>query len=190
MFFSTPRKSPRKHASSHSPSQPVSRVYLCMKWENEHEDCLLNILKEFLEEGTRPPYGKPIISRIAQRVNNRLADSTQYTDYQVGEKIRRLRTKHANYLQLKRDNNGTGFRWDDDLGMINATPEQWEHIRTDAKLNKYYKFHTGPPRNFEKMCYVFTGSIATGTYKHARTQSPSDFDCDGANKQIKGKEEM
>jgi hypothetical protein len=29
-----------------------------------------------------------------------------------------------------------------------------------------------------KLCYVFTGSIATGPYRYASTQSPSDSDCD------------
>ena len=58
-YFSTPRKSPRKHvASTHSPLQPIGRVNFAMKWEEEHEDGLIDILREFLEEGTRPPYGK------------------------------------------------------------------------------------------------------------------------------------
>jgi hypothetical protein len=41
-------------------------------------------------------------------------------------------------------------------------------------MKKYYKFCIGPPRNFGKMCYVFAGSTATGNYKYASTQSPTD----------------
>ena len=48
-------------------------------------------------------------------------------------------------------------------------------------MKKFYKFHTGPPRNFVKMCYVFTRSTATGNYKYASTQSPSDSDCGDEN---------
>ena len=127
-FFSTPRKSPRKHVSTHKPTQPISRASL--KWENEHEDRLLDILRDLLEDGTRPPYGKHIIPRIAQMLNNQLNDGTHYTDYQVGDKIRRLRNAHSHYMDMKTGNNGTGFGWDDDLGTINATPEQWDHIKT------------------------------------------------------------
>jgi hypothetical protein len=43
-------------------------------------------------------------------------------------------------------------------------------------LKKYHKFCTNPPRNYVKLCYVFTGS--TGNYKHANTQSLSDSDHD------------
>ena len=58
-YLFTPRKSPRKHvASTHSPPQPVGRVNTAMKWEEQHEDLLVDILREFLEEGTLPPYGK------------------------------------------------------------------------------------------------------------------------------------
>jgi hypothetical protein len=33
-----------------------------------------------------------------------------------------------------------------------------------------------------KLCYVFTGSTATGPYRYASTQSPSDSDCDDDKK--------
>ena len=45
-------------------------------------------------------------------------------------------------------------------------------------MKKYYKFRNGPPQNFEKLCYVFTGTTATENYKYASIQSPSDSDCD------------
>ena len=45
-------------------------------------------------------------------------------------------------------------------------------------MKKYYKFRNDPPLNFEKLCYVFTGTIATKNYKYASTQSPSDSDRD------------
>ena len=63
-------------------------------------------------------------------MNNQLNDNTQYKDYQVGEKIRRLREAHGHYMAMKMDNNGFGFGWDDDFGTIDATPKQWEHIKT------------------------------------------------------------
>jgi hypothetical protein len=128
-FFSTPRKSPRKHASTHTPSSPVGRVNSVMKWENEHEDRLIDILREFLEKGARPPYGQKIILRIAERLNNQLNDGTQYTDHQVGDKIRRIRKDYDYYSSLKMDNIGTGFGWDEDRGTIDVASKQWEHIR-------------------------------------------------------------
>jgi hypothetical protein len=88
-------------------SPPVGRVNL--KWEKEHEDRLLNILRDLLKEGIRPPYEKCIIPLIAQSLNNQLNDGTQYTDYQFGEKICRIREAYASYIALKTDNNGTGF---------------------------------------------------------------------------------
>jgi hypothetical protein len=127
-FFSTLRKSPRKHVSTHTPSPPVGRVNSVMKWENKHKDRLIDILREFFEEGARPSYGQKIIHRITQRLNNQL-DITQYTDYQVGEKIYRIRKAYDCYSSLKMDNIGIGFGWDEDHGTIDATPEQWEHIR-------------------------------------------------------------
>jgi hypothetical protein len=128
LFFSTPHKSPRKHVSTHTPTQPVGRANL--KWENEHEDHPLDILRDLLEDGTPPPYGKHIILRIAQMLNNQLNDDTHYTDYQVGDKIRRLRNAHGHYMAMKTGNTGTRFGWDDDLRTINATSEQWEHNKT------------------------------------------------------------
>ena len=107
-FFSTPRKSPWKHVSTHTPPQPVGRVNL--KWKNIHVDYLLDILRDLLEEGIRPPYGTRIIPRIIQSLNNQLND--------------------GHYMALKAGNHGTGFGWDNDLGTIDATPEQWEHIKT------------------------------------------------------------
>ena len=51
-----------------------------------------------------------------------LHNATQYTNYQVGKKIHRLKET------FKSDNIGTEFGWDDGCGTVNATPEQWEHI--------------------------------------------------------------
>jgi hypothetical protein len=48
-------------------------------------------------------------------------------------------------------------------------------------MKKYYKLHTGPPRNLVKMCYVFARSTATGNYKYVSTQSLSDSDSGGEN---------
>jgi hypothetical protein len=70
-----------------------------------------------------------IIPRIAEHLNSQLHDGTQYTNYQVGEKIHRLREAYTGYTSFRSDNIGTGFGCDDDCEMINATPEQWEHIR-------------------------------------------------------------
>jgi hypothetical protein len=103
--------------------QPIGRVNFATKWEEEHEDCLIDILREFLEKGTRTPYGKKIIHRIAQSLNNQLHDDTQYTNYQVGKKICRIRKTYALYAAFKRDNIRIGFGWNDDCGTINAIPE-------------------------------------------------------------------
>ena len=94
-----------------------------MRWEPQHEDQLIDILKEFLEEGVWPPYGKHHIPRIAHKLNKRLDDDTQYTNEQVGKKIGRLRDAHACYTDLRKENFGTGFGWVDDTRMIFATPE-------------------------------------------------------------------
>jgi hypothetical protein len=84
---------------------------------------LLDILRDLLEEGVRPLYGKRIIPCIAQSLNYQLNDGTQYTDYQVGEKICCLREAHGHYMAMKAGNYGTGFGWDDDLRIINAISE-------------------------------------------------------------------
>jgi hypothetical protein len=58
-YFFTPRKSSRKHvASTRSPSQLVGQVNFTTNWEEEHENRLIDILREFPEEGTQPPYEK------------------------------------------------------------------------------------------------------------------------------------
>jgi hypothetical protein len=46
-----------------------------------------------------------------------------------------------------------------------------------SKIEKYYKFRNGPPRNFKRLCYVFTWTTATRNYKYASTQSSLDSDC-------------
>ena len=48
-------------------------------------------------------------------------------------------------------------------------------------MKKFYKFRTGPPQKFVKMCYVFTGSTTTENYKYVSTHSPSDSDCGDEN---------
>jgi hypothetical protein len=50
-------------------------------------------------------------------------------DHQVGGKIRRIRDVYVCYSSLKMDNIDTEFGWDEDHRTIDATPEQWEHIR-------------------------------------------------------------
>jgi hypothetical protein len=98
---------------------------------------LINILREFLEGGVRPPYGKHHIPRIAHKLNKQLNDGTQYTNEQVSKKIGQLRDAHACYTDLRKENFGTGFGWNDDTRMIFATSEQWEYIRT-VSLYLYY----------------------------------------------------
>jgi hypothetical protein len=57
-FFTTPRKSPRKAGlRTPSPSQiPIPSTNI--KWEQEHEDELVQILKKIQAEGVLPPYRK------------------------------------------------------------------------------------------------------------------------------------
>jgi hypothetical protein len=50
--------------STYPSPPPVSRVNIVTKWEEEHEDYLIDILREFLEEGTRPPYGKKLKKKM------------------------------------------------------------------------------------------------------------------------------
>jgi hypothetical protein len=69
-FFSTPHKSIRKHVSTHTPSPPIGRVNSVAKWEGKRKDRLIDIMREFLEEGAHPPYGQKLIHRVAQRLNN------------------------------------------------------------------------------------------------------------------------
>ena len=76
LFFSTPRKSTHKNVYTHTPSPSIDRVNSVTKWEDEHEDWLIDILREFLEEGVQPPYGQKLIHRITQRLNNQLDDGT------------------------------------------------------------------------------------------------------------------
>jgi hypothetical protein len=61
-----------------------------MKWEQEHEDELVNIFKRLQEDGVLPPYGKHM-AHIAIMLNERLCDGTIYTVKQVEGKIRFLR---------------------------------------------------------------------------------------------------
>jgi hypothetical protein len=45
-------------------------------------------------------------------------------------------------------------------------------------LYKYYKFRNGPPTNWDKLCAIFDGSMATGKLRYASTQSPPSASSD------------
>ncbi|XP_059433348.1 uncharacterized protein LOC132166536 [Corylus avellana] len=176
-FFSTPRKFPRK-AGMQTPSPaefPIPQANV--KWEQEHEDILVHILCNCQDERVRPPFGKHVVG-IMNKLNKRLKDGTAYTQKQVEAKIKHLKEQWVNFSELVRDKAGTGCGWDDDLGTVTGTPEQWEHLRLIKSLNKYYKFRNGPPVNFKHLCYIFEGSTSTGKWRYASTQSPLGSDCE------------
>ncbi|XP_059436393.1 uncharacterized protein LOC132169366 [Corylus avellana] len=176
-FFTTPRKSPRKHGMQ-TPSPPEVPILLAnVKWEQEHEDILVHILCNCQDDGVRHPFGKHM-PNITKKLNRRLKDGTAYTQKQVGDKIKHLWELWVYFSEFVRDKAGTGCGWDDDLGIVTGTPKQWEHIRLTTSLKKYYKFRNGPPTNFKHICYIFEGSTSTGKWRYASTQSPPGSDCE------------
>lgn len=99
-----------------------------VKWEQEHEDVLVQILKKLQDEGVRLPYGKHA-PRITKKLNKRLSNSTMYTQKQVEGKIKLLKELYVNFSDFVHDKAGTDCGWDEDLGTMMGTPEHWEHLR-------------------------------------------------------------
>jgi predicted secreted protein len=132
-----------------SPQQlPTVNVY--MKWGQEHDDTLVDILMTLQADGVLPPYGKQL-PNITHMLNERICDGTIYTVKQVDGKIGYLRGLYVNFLEFVRDKAGTGCGWDDELGTVTGTPEQWEHIRVVSHITYAYHF-------IIKYFYVFTSS--------------------------------
>jgi hypothetical protein len=130
-----------------SPQQlPNANVY--MKWEQEHDDALVDILKTLQADGVLPPYGKHL-PHITEMLNRRICDGTVYSVKQVDGKIGYLRNLYVHFLEFVRDKAGTGCGWDDELGTVTGTPEQWEHIRLVNHIT--YAYHI-----VIKYFYVFT----------------------------------
>jgi hypothetical protein len=106
-LFSTSRKSPRKVAMQIlSPSQ-IPIVFENVKWEQEHEDELVQSLKKLQEERVISPYGKHVAC-ITDKLNNRFRDDPIYTVKQVEGKIKFLKESYVNFSDFVRDKVGTG----------------------------------------------------------------------------------
>jgi hypothetical protein len=131
--YSTPRKSPRK-ATMQTPSpQQLPHTNTYMKWDQVHEDTLVDILKRLQEDGVLPPYARQF-SKITIMLNQRLSDGTVYNENQVDGKLRYLKNLYVHYLEFVRDKAGTGCGWDDELETVTGTSEQWEHIRVVSRI--------------------------------------------------------
>ncbi|KAE8037817.1 hypothetical protein FH972_010372 [Carpinus fangiana] len=142
------------------------------KWEKDHEEQLLDVLIVLQEEGVRHPYGTAVIPRITKKFNKHLKDGSSYGTGQISRKIGKWRELHRDYTQLKNQQHGTGYGWDDDMQMVVLSEDQWEHFRVTPSLAKYYKFRDGAPSNWDKLCVIFDGATATGKLRYASTQSP------------------
>ena len=127
----------RLRCKPHPPLQ-IPVVFGNVKWEQEHEDELVQILKRPQEE-VLPPYGKHV-SHITDKLSNRLCDGTVYTVKQVEGKIKLLKELYVNFSDFVHDKVGTGCGWDDDLGTVTGTSEQWEHIQTVSHYVYVYHF--------------------------------------------------
>jgi hypothetical protein len=115
-----------------SPQQlPHTNTY--MKWDQVHEDTLVDILKRLQEDGVLPPYARQL-SKITIMLNQRLFDGTVYNENQVDGKLKYLKNLYVHYLEFVRDKAGTGCGWDDELETVTGTSEQWEHIRVVSRI--------------------------------------------------------
>jgi hypothetical protein len=100
------RKSSHKTTlQTRSPSQ-IPIISRNIKWEQEHEDELVQILKKLQEEGVILPYGKHG-HHITKKLNKRLRGDTVYTMKQVKGKIKLLKELYVDFLDFVHDKTGT-----------------------------------------------------------------------------------
>ena len=146
-----------------------------MKWDQVHEDTLVDVLKRLQEDGVLPPYARHL-SKITIMLNQRLSDGTVYNENQVDGKLKYLKNLYVHYLEFVRDKAGTGCGWDDELETVTGTSEQWEHIRVVSRItyachfviNYFYVLTT---------CFPFRAyHLLIGHFRQRALQSITSFE--------------
>jgi hypothetical protein len=122
-YCTTPRKSPRKVGKGVPSPAKVPNPPSVQKWEREHEELLLDILMTLQGKGVRPSYGPRVIPRITKKLNKQLVDGSSYIGSQVSRKIGHFRELHKDFTQLKNQQHGTEYGWDDVQQMVVLSPD-------------------------------------------------------------------
>jgi arylsulfatase A-like enzyme len=111
-FFTTSRKSHRKHSARTPSWSQISCQSNQANWIADHELALVYCLMDLIREVVRPPFGNHY-NTITKDLNSRIQDGSYYNKQQVTKKVEQLRQNYKDFTELLSGNIATGVGWDD-----------------------------------------------------------------------------
>jgi hypothetical protein len=127
-YFSTPRKSPRKHpvpTEASTQSRPRSS-----KWNKEHELALVYELLDLATKGVRQSF-KGHFGTITENLNKRTEiDGVHYSKDQVKKKIENLKKVWKEFTDLLTRHVATGVGWNEVDNTVALDERQWQQLKS------------------------------------------------------------
>jgi hypothetical protein len=129
-FFTTPRKSPRKHPSPTPSSFGVNSKPPKAIWTPDTELALVYSLVELTQKGIWPSYAKHLAT-ITEHFNNAIQmEGFHYTEKQVGKKIDKFKVDWKDFSELLDGSIVTEGGWDDVKNTVSLEEHQWKQLKS------------------------------------------------------------
>ena len=129
-------------------------------WTDDLEKVLLFVLREECARGSFVEGGfkSKVWSAMTKEFNRRASKS--WNNQQIRGKYRELRTKFDEVSKMRRDN--SGFGWNEADQLLTASHTVWKDYIAAHPKAAYWKTH--PLLNYDILCEIFLGTLATGQY--------------------------